>query len=102
MKINILGHDYNIEPEEGMFFHTGNYGKHSYSRLEIDYDPDMKPTVKGEAILHEIFEAINHWTNLGLDHHQITLLSVGLYSVLQNNAYLTGFLLDGEQETKKC
>lgn len=93
MDINILGHKYNLVEDEGMFFNTGNYGKHSYTKLEISYDPDMKPSVWKEAVLHELTEAINYWADLKLDHHQITVLSAAMFSVLRNNKELSEILI---------
>ena len=89
MTINILGHEYQLVPDEGMYFNTGNYGLHSYSKLKIEYDPDMKPSVWKEAILHELIEAVNYWSDLKLEHHQITVLSAVLYGIIMNNPELT-------------
>lgn len=98
MEINILGHTYELTGEEGMFFNTGNYGKHSYPKLEITYDPDMKPTVFKEAIFHELHEAINFWLNIKLEHHQIVLMSAALFGILRNNKELQTLLFE---ETEK-
>lgn len=94
MKINILGHEYQLVPDEGMYFNTGNYGLHSYSKLKIEYDPDMKPSVWKEAILHELVEAINYWSDIKLDHHQITVLSALLFSILRDNPELEDTLFE--------
>lgn len=97
MTINILGHDYKLLEEEGMFFNTGNYGLHSYPKLEIRYDPDMKVSVYKEAILHEIIEALDYWLNLKLDHHQLTVLSASLYGVINSNKELKEKLFTEEK-----
>jgi hypothetical protein len=96
MKANILGHEYEVAEEEGMFFNTGNYGKHNYMKLLISYDPDISKSVKDECILHELIEAINYWVNVKLEHHQIAILSAALFSVLRNNPELTEELFKGE------
>lgn len=101
MKANILGHDYDIVEEEGMFFNTANYGVHNYMKLLISYDPDMKPSVCNEAIFHELFEAANFWMNTKLEHHQITVLSAALFGILRNNKELTERLFKGEADAAK-
>ena len=99
MKINILGHEYNLEAEEGMYFNSNNYGLHSLAKLQITYDPDMKETVYREAIFHELFEALNYWVDTDLEHHKLTILSASLFSILKNNPELLK-LLFGDNNDK--
>jgi hypothetical protein len=88
MIININGHDYNLEYVEGLFFNEGQIGKISVPTLLIEIDKDLKPTVKGETILHEVMEAMNFWNNWNLDHHLLTQINTNYYAVLNNNKHL--------------
>lgn len=100
MKANIFGHEYDVVAEEGMHFNTGNWGSHSYAKLEIAYDPDMKSSVAGEAIHHELVEAVNFWNNLQMEHHTIWLISGGMFNILKNNPELRKLIFE-EKDVEK-
>jgi hypothetical protein len=88
MKINICGHDYNLEYVDGLFINEGQWGKISNPSLSIDIDADLRQTIKGETLLHEILEGMNFWNNWNLEHHLLTQINTNYYSVLNNNKFL--------------
>lgn len=42
--------------------------------------PEDNPSVGGILFYHEVIEAMNHWSEIGLTHKQISSLSANLYS----------------------
>lgn len=97
MKIKIHGQDYELLEDDTMFFNTGNYAKHSMSKMEIVYDPNMKESVVGEGIFHELLEATNFWCNTRLEHKDLTLISMFMFGILNDNPELRKIIFEGKK-----
>jgi hypothetical protein len=97
MKVKIHGQDYEISEDDTMFFNTGNYAKHSMSKMEIIYDPGMKPSVIGEGIFHELMEATNFWCDTRLDHKDLTLISMFMFGILNDNPDIRKIMFEGKK-----
>lgn len=51
-----------------------------------DLDDPLYPKDKvEEALLHEVFEALNSFCDLEVDHKTLSILSEGLYQVMRDN-----------------
>jgi len=88
MKANIVGHDYNIEFVDGLYINEGEWGIHKPNLLEIIIDNDLKDSVKGECLHHEMLEALNFWQNWVLEHHLLTQISSNIFGTLNSNPEL--------------
>lgn len=97
MKLKIHGQDYELLEDDTMFFNTGNYAKHSMSKMEIVYDPNMKESVVGEGIFHELLEATNFWCNTRLEHKDLTLISMFMFGILNDNPELRKIIFEGKK-----
>jgi hypothetical protein len=87
MKVNVLGFTYDVTRGyvEGRCEGTTDHLK---QKIRIDSNLNLDNTV--ETLLHEIIHCIEYAMNLGLDDLDVTRISRGLYSVIedpQNQAF---------------
>lgn len=101
MKINVHGHVYELAEDDTMFYNTGNYASHSMSKMTITYDPSMKNSVAGEGIFHELVEATDFWCNTKLEHKDLTLISMFMFGILNDNPELRKLMFKREKDDKQ-
>jgi len=78
--MRILGHKYRVFQTETL---TSSSGNADLDKQEIQIKSNAPYNLKQEALIHEIFEALNYHLGLKLDHdHQLVPLSEGLHQVL--------------------
>lgn len=60
-------------------------GRCNGSEQKIEINPCYPQSCQEATLIHEIIEGINYLYELGLEHHQITILEETLYQVLKEN-----------------
>jgi hypothetical protein len=83
-KLNILGHDYNVDLTNDLLC-TETMGVHCKDKSKIVVCADISESQQASTLLHEIIEAINSMQEIGLEHQQICQIEAGLFQVMKNN-----------------
>lgn len=61
------------------------FGSIDAVHLELRLADEAEPTRQEQTLIHEIVEGINIEYDVGLKHHQIELLEIGIYRLLCDN-----------------
>jgi hypothetical protein len=91
MKINILGHSYEIIFVEDKDL-PDDSGRINFLTGELWLKKSNPLDVSRETLSHEIIEAINWWGDLQLNHHQICILGTFLWGIIQENPEIKEYL----------
>lgn len=93
-----MGHLYNVDFVEGLFFAERQWGRENSSKLLIEVDADLKDSAKAETLHHEVTEGLNFWQNWELDHHLLTQISTSIFGTMKCNPELVKFLYPESRE----
>ena len=69
-------------------------GQINYHENIIYIDPDLHERDTLQTILHELIEFINRNNEIGLQHHVLTDLEIGLMGIIMQNATLFQIFVD--------
>lgn len=85
--LKIGGHIYQVIQKHNCKTDEGSIccGRHSGAEEIIEINPDYPEGTQESTLIHEILEAINWSSEIGLEHRQISALETGLYQVLKDN-----------------
>ena len=86
MKINVLGHDYEISFDKSVT-ELDSYGETNFPAQKITIPFDLATQNKEASIVHEMLEILNYHLQLNLDHDKIMALESGVFQVLKNNDF---------------
>jgi hypothetical protein len=89
--LKVLGHVYEVRDSTKLVRERNTAGTCCAGTLEIELDPDSPVTRYEEALLHEVFEALNYHLSLDLNHDKMSALSEGLFQVLADNGLKTAW-----------
>ena len=81
----VAGIPYAVRFNADLAAEHGALGRSTGNRAVIELDPGAPAEVRYHTLLHEIVEQLNYLMDLGLNHHQVELLALGLYQVLTAN-----------------
>lgn len=75
---------------------NGNRAEVSNREMVIDIRSDLTPEIQQEALLHEVFHALEDilMSSDGLREGQVHALSSGLFAVLRDNSWIPGKTLE--------
>ena len=83
-KIKLFGHVYAIEYDKNWHDESA-CAKLEANKLLIRIDATMPESRQEEALLHEVFEAMNYHLELALDHNKLCGMSEVLYGIIKEN-----------------
>lgn len=93
--IKVFAHTFEIRLCQDNQMH-GNVGFCESAELKIDINGSLPRSIQRETLMHELFHAIAYSTNLKKDNDEerwINCLSMGFFTVLQDNPELKTYLL---------
>lgn len=85
--VNIGPHRYSVKYSDHER-DDGRLGSCVNAKCEIAIAPHQAETMQKSALFHECTEAVNWQLNVGLKHHQVTLLEAGLYDLIEKNPHI--------------
>ena len=91
--LKIAGLEYEVILADNLIIERGNTGECNTLKQTISLERANRPDKQKEVLLHEILEAINGHYNIGMDHHQLSLVSVAINAVLVDNEHLRKYFL---------
>jgi len=80
--IMIGGHLISIEDEKNFTRDHDAYGEWRPDQMKIIIDADLPDTLRNEAIIHEVLEAITGIYDIRIKHHKLMILGVVLHEIL--------------------
>lgn len=81
-KVTIGPYNITVKFKEQLYISREATGEYHPQTKEIFIDPSCVPTEQLEIFLHECIEGINSIFNLKMDHHQLSVVAVGLTQCL--------------------
>ena len=85
MRINILGHSYNVTLDPCLLRDRSSAGECCANAQNIHLDSSVPDDRKEGTFIHEVIEALNYELELGLEHPNITRLETGIYQFIKAN-----------------
>lgn len=79
--IQIGGHTITIHFQTGLVSYNQAYGIFDPTNLRIVIDKDLSESVQNETFWHEVIEALNFFTEAGLDHSKIQTFGILLHQI---------------------
>jgi hypothetical protein len=88
-KVKILGFDYKVRlhDTDDKEQNGAVLGYCDFYRSRITVNSDMSEQQQVATFIHEILEAVNHHTELSLEHNKIKTLETAIYQVLNDNGF---------------
>lgn len=83
--LTITGIPYRVSFNPNLLAESGALGRSTGNRALIELDPGAPVAVRHHTLVHEVIEQLNYLMDLGLSHHQVELLALGMYQVLAAN-----------------
>jgi len=80
-EIQIGAHTITIERRAGLINHSSAYGLFDATSLEIQIDESLSDTLAWETFWHEVMEALNFFSEAGLEHKSIQVMALLLHQV---------------------
>lgn len=84
-KLQVFAHAYTVASDPKEFYGSMDMGSCDSNTLKINIAPFVPESSQAETLLHEIMEAINYHFELQLEHHALTVLALGVFTVIREN-----------------
>jgi hypothetical protein len=84
INLKILGYKYVIDYSNSVN-DINTFGLFSSLDQKISIGNNLLEDQRASTVLHEVMEALNFHLNLDMEHHALTSLEAGLYTVLKEN-----------------
>ncbi len=83
--IRLLCHDVKVVVEDPKMWSVAGLGRTSLKLMEIALNEDMPNDIRHSVLLHEITHLIADMNSVELTEPQIDAISIGFFSLLQDN-----------------
>jgi hypothetical protein len=84
-KVRVGGIDYTILFNDTLMAKDEKFGEVDYMGATITLDSNMNDEVAMAFLWHEVFEIIDHQSELNLKHHKIQTLGFSTHQILNDN-----------------
>jgi hypothetical protein len=88
-EIRLGGHAIAVKRKENLVEHAEAYGLFDPDELAIYLDKKLSGTLLWETFFHEVVEAINHFTEMELEHKNIQIMGVFLHQAFESGFSLS-------------
>jgi hypothetical protein len=88
-KIKVIGKTYTVSENTEM----DHWGRCTYGKILISYDPNQHATQLKDTILHEVIHAVEYSMQLDMDEKQVHAMSTGILAVLLDNPKFAEWLI---------